>query len=182
MVISIITNNCYGTQYYADEKHEYKTPFIGLFLFAPCYINFLENYTKYINEKLLQINESKYGNFNYPIGKIGTSEIHFLHEKDFTSAKKKWKARKKRLDEFTKCIIKMCDRDLFDETILQRFLNLDHPHKILFISKKWNDSRYKNTDVIKIVKTEYNNECSDGILLYKKYPLIQYLKDSNKKN
>ena len=76
----------------------------------------------------------------------------------------------------------MCDRDLFDETILQRFLNLDHPHKILFISKKWNDSRYKNTDGIKIVKTEYNNECSDGISLYKKYPLIQYLKDSNKKN
>ena len=73
MIFSIITNNCYGTQYYTDENYKYKTPFIGLFLFAPCYINFLENYNKYINEKLLQINKSKYGNFNYPIGLIGTS-------------------------------------------------------------------------------------------------------------
>ena len=39
MIRSIITNNCYGTQYYTDENYEYKTPFIGLFLFAPCYIN-----------------------------------------------------------------------------------------------------------------------------------------------
>ena len=75
----------------------------------------------------------------------------------------------------------MCDRDVFDETILQRFLNLDHPRKILFISKKWNDSRYKITDGIKIVKTEYQNECSSGYQLYRKYPLLQYLKDSNEK-
>jgi|TARA_B110000858_G_scaffold157865_1_gene180804 uncharacterized protein (DUF1919 family) len=181
MIRSIITNNCYGTQYYTDENYEYKTPFIGLFLFAPCYINFLENYNNYINKKLLQINKSKYGDFNYPIGKIGTSEIHFLHEKDFAEAKSKWDRRKKRLDEFTKCIIKMCDRDVFDENILQRFLNLDHPRKILFISKKWNDSRYKITDGIKIVKTEYQNECSSGYQLYRKYPLLQYLKDSNEK-
>tara|TARA_B100000900_G_C20588764_1_gene720747 strand:- start:1840 stop:2388 length:549 start_codon:yes stop_codon:yes gene_type:complete len=182
MIHSIITNNCYGIQYYTDKNYEYKTPFIGLFLFAPCYINFLENYNKYINEELLQTNKSKYGNFNYPVGKIGTSEIHFQHEKDFASAKTKWDKRKNRLDEFTKCIIKMCDRDGFDETILQRFLDLDHPHKILFISKKWNDSMYKITDSIKIVKTEYQNECPYGNVLYIKYPLLQYLTDSNEKN
>ena len=78
-------------------------------------INIYEKYYDtnwvYINEELLQINKSKYGNFNYPIGLIGTSEIHFLHEKDFAEAKSKGDRRKKRLDEFTKCISTFLKKD-----------------------------------------------------------------------
>ena len=158
MIHSIITNNCYGIKYYTDKKFKYKTPFIGLFFFAPCYINFLENYNNYIDQEIIEVKKSKYGNFNYPIGKIGISEIHFLHEKSFKEASTKWNRRKKRLVEFKKCIIKMCDRDLFDEKIFERFINLDHPNKILFISKKWDKTKYNINDEIKIVKTKYKNE------------------------
>lgn len=173
MTYSIITNNCYGTHYYYDNKYEYKTPFIGLFLFAPCYITFLENYNEYIKQELIQINESKYGNFTYPVGRIGESEIHFLHEKDFQEAKIKWDRRKDRLDDFNNCIIKMCDRDLINKDIIQRFINLNHPHKILFISKKWKKIKYKLG--MNIIKTKYKYECPDGYKLYRDYPIVQYL-------
>lgn len=176
MIYSIITNNCYGTQYYTDQKYEYKTSFIGLFLFSPCYINFLENYDNYINCELTKVIKSKYGVFNYPVGQIGTSEIHFLHEKDFEDAKSKWNRRKKRLVEFKKCVVKMCDRDLFDKNILQRFINLDHPNKILFISKKWHNIINNTfTDNMKIIKTKYQNECESGYRLYRQYPILPYL-------
>lgn len=55
MIHSIITNNCYGIKYYTDKKFKYKTPFIGLFFFAPCYINFLENYNNYIDQEIIEV-------------------------------------------------------------------------------------------------------------------------------
>ena len=176
MMYSIITDNCYGTQYYTDTNTEYKTPFIGLFLFSPCYITFLENYNDYIEQELVEVKKSKYGPKCYPIGKIGASEIQFLHEKTFEEAKSKWNRRRRRLEDFKKCIIKMCDRDLFDDKILRRFIKLDHPNKILFLSKKWGEDKYSDNTSVLIVKTEDLQKCPDGYNLYNRYPLLKYLR------
>lgn len=64
---------------------------------------------------------------------------------------------------------------LIYENILQRFINLDHPYKILFISKKWHGGKYKFTNGTKIVKTKYQNECPDGYTLYRENSLLHYL-------
>ena len=169
---SIITNNCYGFQYYRDQKIEYRTPFIGLFLFAPCYMNFLENYDNYINEEIIEVNRSKYCKHNYPVGKIGSSEIHFMHYKTLSEANEKWNRRKKRLDAFENCLIKICDRDLFDQNILDRFSMLKHPKKILFVSQKKYEIP-KNS--FYFVKTKYKRECAEGNILYNNYPLHSLL-------
>ena len=127
---TIITNNCYGIQYYSDNNVDYNTPFIGLFMYAPCYIKFLENYQHFINIDMVENKLSRYGiHFTYPIGNIAGCEIHFHHEKNFNDAKAKWDRRKARMAEFKKCILKLCDRDLFNSDILQRFVDLDHPKK-----------------------------------------------------
>jgi uncharacterized protein (DUF1919 family) len=173
MIKSIITNNCYGSQYYQDKKTEYKTPFVGLFLFSPCYINFLENYNDYINEEITKVNRSKYCEHNYPVGEIGSSEIHFLHYKTFSEANEKWNRRKKRLNPFNECFLKMCDRDLFNENILDRFLSLDHPQKILFLSKKYQADQ--NSRSCRIIKTKYENECDQGLALYHDYPITSFI-------
>lgn len=171
---TIITNNCYGIQYYSDNNVDYNTPFIGLFMYAPCYIKFLENYQHFINIDMVENKLSRYGiHFTYPIGNIAGCEIHFHHEKNFNDAKAKWDRRKARMAEFKKCILKLCDRDLFNSDILQRFVDLDHPKKILFISNKWNYSEKSNNTII--VKTRYNNECPTGTQLYHDYPLCKYI-------
>ncbi len=170
---SIITNNCYGFQYYQDKKIEYKTPFIGLFFFSPCYINFLENYNDYINEEVIEVNRSKYCKHDYPVGRIGSSEIHFMHYKTFSEANDKWNRRKKRLNTFEKCLLKMCDRDLFDKNILNRFLSLAHPKKILFLSQKYQVNQ--NSHSCQIVKTKYEEQCAFGNLLYHDYPITSFI-------
>ena len=91
---SIISNNCYGTNYYKINNIEYNTPFIGLYIYAECYINLLEKFDNYINLELIEIKKSKYGIFNYPIGLLGNSEIHFIHYNNFNEAKIKWDRRK----------------------------------------------------------------------------------------
>jgi len=162
--LCIVSNNCYGGPYYHKNNYQYNTPFIGLFLFAPCYIELLEHFDEYMSETLEQTKESKYGNFSYPIGKLKSVEIHFMHEISFSDAKEKWDRRKERID-LTKCIVKMCDRDGADESILRRFLALNYK-KILFISKKYS---FSDPCVIKI--PERYDECPDGYELESLYPI-----------
>ena len=191
---SIISNNCYGTNYYKINNIEYKTPFIGLYIYAECYINLLENFNNYIKLELIELKKSKYGIFNYPIGLLGNSEIHFLHYNNFNEAKIKWNRRKKKLKSFNDCIIKLCDRDLFTINILNRFIKLNHPRKILFLSLKWNNNFINivkiynknnflklnyinkkfiitNDDNLTVVNVNIENECYDGNKLEKLYPI-----------
>ena len=156
---SIISNNCYGTNYHKLQNIEYKTPFIGLYIKAPCYINLLENFDEYIKLDLIEIINSKYGEVSHPIGLLGTSEIHFLHYKNFEEAKIKWDSRKTRLQPFKECIVKICDRGKFNRDVLKRFIKLNHPSKLLFMSLKWNNS---SDNIIKIYnKNDFNKEKYD---------------------
>ena len=165
MNICIVTNNCYGLNYYKNNNIPYNTPFIGLFLFASCYIKLLENFDFYIKETPIECKNSIYGKFNYPIGKIHDIEIHFLHYSNIDDCIANWERRKARMYNITDCIIKMDDRDLYTYDIGQRFINLDYKNKMLFLAKK---NFLENNCVI---KTKYDNECPDGIVLENDYPL-----------
>ena len=167
--ICIITNNCYGTKYYINNKLQYNTPFIGIFIFAPCYIKLLENFYKYMKKKPKSCSKSKYGDKKYPVMSIDDIEIHCIHDKKVSDCIEKWERRKKRLLPINKCQIKMCDRDKYINDFGQRFVKLKYKKKKLFLSKK---NFFKNKCVI---KTKYKNRCPDGYALGKDYPINKYL-------
>ncbi len=166
---SIISNNCWGNFVYQHYNLEYKTPFVGLFVFAPDYIIMLKDLKYYLDKKLVFIKsaESKYYNelieFNvidkYPIGALDDIEIHFLHYKDEEEAKTKWERRLKRIN-YNKLLIKFCDRDNCTEELLKEFEKLNYKNKICFTSKKYN---YKSTvflkacEGLKMVDDEFEN-------------------------
>ena len=106
---TIVSNNCWGGFVYQKFGLEYKTPFIGLFIFTPDYIELLKNFKELIFKELKFINfeQSKYykeiiknKNYHiYPIAIIGGKvEIHFLHYKSNEEAAEKWKRRVKRIN------------------------------------------------------------------------------------
>ncbi|RCR67626.1 DUF1919 domain-containing protein [Larkinella punicea] len=140
---TIISNNCWGGFVYNYFKLKYQTPFVGLFLFAPCYIKFLENFDSYINSDLVFIkaNESKYKNNietqEYPIALLDNEvEIHFLHYTSEIMAKKNWKKRSSRINK-TNMLVKFSDRDLCTKELIERFDNLPFNNKICFTTKKY---------------------------------------------
>ena len=51
----IISNNCFGGQAYRSLQLPYNTPFVGLFLYGPCYLKLLQNFGFYLNQDLIQI-------------------------------------------------------------------------------------------------------------------------------
>lgn len=169
MTFSIISNNCWGSDYYSNNNIEYKTPFVGLFIHAPCYIKLLMNFNDYMNLELYHLNKSKYGETKYPIGTLGDIEIHFLHERSFEIAKEKWDRRKKRMDE--PYFVKFCDRDNFDKQYIEFFNSVPFKHKVLFLS-----SKFKNTSpsIVNIA-----GECPTGNKLYKKWDVNKVCKRLN---
>ena len=62
---TIVSNNCFAGFIYQKFGIEYNTPFIGLFILAPDYIELLKNFNDLINKKLVFINgdESKYKDY-----------------------------------------------------------------------------------------------------------------------
>lgn len=143
---TLISNNCWGSKVYKDLNIKYNTPFVGLFLYAPCYIKLLKNLDDYLKSELIFVNNSKYDSSNqyrenkwYPIGVLKDEiEIHFLHYKSEAEAKEKWNRRKQRMN-MDNLFIEFSDRDLCTKELLKEFENLPFEYKVCFTAKNYID-------------------------------------------
>lgn len=149
---TIIANNCWGTFIYKKYGIPYKTPFVNLMLFAPDYIEFLENFSFALLEKLefMDQKDSKHadelkrlGIFNgdYPVGLLdGKYELHFLHYRSEADARDKWFRRLKRINK-NRVIFKFSDGDKFEDSMVARFEALPFKNKVLFTAKEYPNTK-----------------------------------------
>ena len=151
---TIISNNCWGTFIYKKFGLSYQSPFINLLIFAPDYIEFLENFSPDMLNKIsfIEHKNSKHKEEmiklniyeqNYPIGFLDDKyELHFLHYTSQEDAKDKWLRRVKRMN-FDKLIFKFSDGDKFEDSMAKRFDDLNFKNKICFTAKE-----HKNLDSV----------------------------------
>lgn len=171
MSFTIISNNCWGAEIYKELKVAYNTPFVGLFVPPKCYITLLENFEQHIYGSLNFVECSKYeyynqfrkaNNHNYPIGILNSCiEIHFLHYDSVNEAKSKWFRRTERLKSASRIFLKFCDREVFDERLIERFDQLKFKNKVCFTTKK-----YHFDSVVQISELKNQKEVIDGKSLY----------------
>lgn len=146
---TIISNNCWGGFVYQKFNIKYNTPFIGLFIFSPDYINMLKNFENIIGNELIFIKSSqsrykseliKSNTFNkYPIAKLDKDvEIHFLHYKTELEAREKWEKRIKRIN-MNNLLVKFSDRDLCTDFLIEEFEKLPFKNKICFTAKEYKE-------------------------------------------
>lgn len=142
---TIISNNCWGGGIYEALDLEYKTPTVGLFLYAPCYIKLIRNLKNNLLSELKFIDHSKYEIANearktnpYPIGLVNDEiEIHFLHYKTHNDALEKWKRRCERVN-FNNLYFSLTDNDLCSFIEIEAFDKF--PGKKVFFSANKIDS------------------------------------------
>lgn len=136
----IITNNCWGYHYYQNNNIPYPTPFIGLFIFAPDYLEMLEDFEEHMSAPLKFTKKSKYHlkHKDYPIGKLLDVEIHFLHYKSEDEAKSKWERRKSRMHKnMDYYYFKFDDVEKpFEDDYLKRYNSLPFKNKISFTKER----------------------------------------------
>lgn len=157
----LISNNCWGGAAYQWFERPYNSPFIGLFLYGPCYIKLLQNFDEYMHQKLIFISESKYPDrkLTYPLATLNDVEIHFTHYATEEEAKSKWERRTLRmLEEKNRdhYFFKICDRERVTNKILEEFHQLPFKNKISFSVK--NLSTLKNKNHFKIHNTDRKNK------------------------
>ncbi len=133
----IISRNCWGGQVYQYLQKPYNTPFVGLFLFGPCYMKLLSNFDDYMKLDLDFIRVSKYpeSKNNYPIGLLNDVEIHFQHYETEEEAIGKWNRRKARMLENTdkdNFFFMVCDRRRINAEDLTIFHKLPFKNKVSF--------------------------------------------------
>lgn len=139
---SIISNNCWGELVYQHFGLKYTTPTVGLFIMDDDYIKFLERLDYYLQQPLrfIKKEQSRYkerltsestAKEDYPIALLDDVEIHFLHYHTIEEAREKWENRKLRINR-DRLIVKMSQRFIHGEEILERFSKLPYKNKICF--------------------------------------------------
>nr|CBA72531.1 exopolysaccharide biosynthesis protein [Arsenophonus nasoniae] len=157
--IAIVSNNCWNIRIYKNLKQPYNTPFVGLFISTPDFINMLPNLQNFLHLELKQSHFIK--NDNYPIAILDGVKINFLHYKNSSSSIEKWNKRRLRLINFINengldsVIFKCCDSDSFDNNDQYKFDKLKFKRKIYF-------KNIKNSMIMNLDGT-----FPDGIQLYK---------------
>jgi uncharacterized protein (DUF1919 family) len=167
----IIANNCWGGEVYNWFNRSYNSPFVGLFIYGPCYLKLLSSFKEYMNQELKFKTTSKYdtGELNYPVGILKDVEIHFLHYKTKEDALTKWNRRTKRMLEVKNLdnyFFKNCDMYETTENLLQHFHQLPFKNKVSF-----SYSNFKSLKKTKHIQIQESNKTKihvpNGVKLFK---------------
>lgn len=149
---TIISNDCWGAQVYQELDLPYRTPFVGTFLMAPCYLKLLQDLPGYLRSPLHFTPKSRYEftdcdyllkrseRHAYPIGLLKDDvEVHFVHYASEQEARKKWNRRLQRtLWDQGQLLIKFSnDRILCREEDIVQFDALPFSHKVCFTHKPY---------------------------------------------
>lgn len=103
---TVFSNDCWGAEVYKYLSLPFNTPFIGLFLMGPCYLEFLRNPQYYMAQELVFHEASRYQEIDkirqknpYPLATLGGKvEISFLHYHSAEEARLKWQRRAARIN------------------------------------------------------------------------------------
>ncbi len=151
----IISNNCWGAEVYQWYGRGYNSPFIGLFLYGPCYHKLLSNFDYYMSQKLEFTESLNYpdrkNTKNYPIGKLDDIEVHFLHYESKEIALEKWERRTARMLQNTNkdtYYFKICGKHENDKFV-KEFHELPYKNKISFSHKNYTSATKVNHVIIK---------------------------------
>ena len=134
----LISRNCWGSQAYQWLNAPYNTPFVGLFLFGPCYMKLLRDFDRYMTLDIAFTKKTKYPdaykNHSYPIGVLDDIEIHFQHYKSIDEAREKWTRRRDRMLKHKKenYFFSICDRRGVTDENIKEFHQMNFKNKISF--------------------------------------------------
>ncbi|MET4106915.1 DUF1919 domain-containing protein [Hymenobacter sp. UYP22] len=103
---TILSNDCWGAEVYKYVGLPFNTPFIGLFLMGPCYLELLRDPQHYLSQELVFQQTSRYDEINkirqtnpYPLATLGGKiEVDFLHYHSEEEARGKWQRRVARIN------------------------------------------------------------------------------------
>lgn len=178
---TIISNNCWGGHVYQDLELNYKSPFVGMFLYSRCYLKLLKNLEYYLRQELKFTTSSIYEEANekrkktyYPIAMLDDIELHMLHYKNEEEALTKWNRRKSRMN-MDNMFVKMNATQKIDVETIKKFDDLPYRNKVIFTEKLYPEIE----SAIHIENMNTNKEMNH----YMKYfDVVKWINNGKKRN
>ena len=137
--VCFVSDDCYGAEVYSALDRPYNTPFVGLSLMPPCYIEMLRNFEHYMSCELEFIDSSRYQiqherqkllGREYPIALLDGIELQFEHYESEEEAREKWERRVQRID-YDNLFIKMdVSKNEMTKELLEDFVKLPHRNMV----------------------------------------------------
>ena len=122
---TIISQNCIGGVFSHDMGLEFRSPTVNLFIPAADYMKFIMNLEYYLG-----LEPEPAPSKEYPVGRLGDIELHFVHYHSFQQAQQAWIRRVKRVD-LSKVVVLSTDRDGFNGEVFEKWKMISYP-KVLF--------------------------------------------------
>jgi uncharacterized protein (DUF1919 family) len=164
---TIVSDNDWGKKVYDDLGMEYNSPFIGMFIFAPDYIELLSNFEHYMKSPLKFTLHSKYDGISgvYPIGLLDQKvEIHFYSYKYKQTVLNDWNERIKRIN-WDQLFFKFSDQYQCRKECIETFNQLPLKNKVCFTARPMGHLDSVVYFSNQHIETKLENELTD----YKKY-------------
>lgn len=142
---SIICNNCLGGFICQHYNIEYRTPTLGLFIFAQDYVKFLAHIKFYLSQKLEFIKPEQsmyYDEFKkaqltikFPMARLHDIEVFFMHYKDEEEAASKWYRRINKIN-WNDLIVILAENETCTYETLKKFDSLPFKNKVCFTKEE----------------------------------------------
>lgn len=123
--VTIISQNCIGGVVSHDMNMPFRSPTVNLFFPVDDFVRFVGRLEHYLNMDLLLSWAEE-----YPVGKLGDVELHFVHYTTCQEAKTAWERRKNRVN-MRNVVVLSTDRDGFDDGVFAKWKEIPYP-KLLF--------------------------------------------------
>lgn len=163
---SLLCNNCTGGFVSHDLGEQFRSPTVNLFFPNRSFFDFCEHVEYYLSKEVVEFEDNS---VNYPVGiiygenDIADLPIHFMHYKDFISAKSIWDKRKCRFNFDKIYVIWTFAFDNYTEDDYIRFNNLNYKNKVAFTNDV---SMAKKYDSVYYLKGFDNSDTLGLISLY----------------
>ncbi|MBR2732374.1 MAG: DUF1919 domain-containing protein [Clostridia bacterium] len=130
---SILANNCNGGIIAHDLGLPFNSPLVNAGMYAPYYIQFLQNIEYYLAQPLVRIEDDKDGWF---VAQCDDIQILLGHTRTYEEAVENWERRKKRFNPDNMYVV-FCDKMDCTYDIIKAFDALPITHKVIFTHKPY---------------------------------------------
>ncbi|MDU0370356.1 DUF1919 domain-containing protein [Hymenobacter endophyticus] len=170
-----------GAEVYKYVGMPFNTPFIGLFLMGPCYLELLRNPQHYLSQELVFQQTSRYDEINrireknpYPLATLGGKvEVDFLHYHSEQEAREKWQRRVARIN-WNNLLVKFDgSKDGATPELVREFAQM--PYKRLLLLKE----SVPGTDQAVLVRHYTTNGAHMFYNSLAEYDLVNWLNTGN---
>jgi hypothetical protein len=93
-VPTIVSDDCWGGEFYREYTLKYTTPFVGLFVEPESYLELVENFHEVVNRPLEFADSPR----PFPVARLGGVIINFMHYKSRDEAAQSWLRRRSRIN------------------------------------------------------------------------------------